>query len=685
MSTKSSSLNYTGPSQLRKYQRRIVNEARGHNVIVRLPTGAGKTLIAAEIIRNLVCEGKRALVLVPSRILVKQQAKAVKSWLDRGDTDTNVGKYHGELTLPSNFDVLVTTPKAFETAQAKQRVAKIQSTSKGSLAWESFSLVVFDEVHHMLKDHPYRKLTKSLSKLRSRNIQSELPHVVGLTASLTYEVTEPKIKKSIDKLCSEFGVTQILQATVPELVQDGYKGTQAAADVFVEDEPSDSGILPIKERRPHLMCETFEERVAQGKATKFALELMACVESLEKYALEIDASFVSPRTTHKLKKWESEMHKLAKSTTAKVPPHNYVPSVLEELSWWYGAVRMLVVTWEEADYAAAHLLQMYNIPELYTTKITEGLFPRHTSDIHAQVMSFLTTITPFSRYEQVKRKLCEEFDQQLSLGACFRGIIFVEQRISTHILEHVIRTDERTRTKFHPRVVYSAGAPASPTLKLTKSHQEEALEAFRTGEANLLVATSVAEEGLDVEAANCVIRFDKMVNSVSLTQSRGRARQAGSSFIVMSEREDRTTRDLEQAERVQMKVCADYKVVPKTAQETATALQQECKKQASREAGVLQKVRTKITVDGVNENNALSLLHQICKSTKVDLSCHESSSGVILTYDSVLRKRQTHAEFTCRERAGKKKRKVKGPKRKRCAKQRAAVEMVNLLQQDFGN
>ena len=48
---------------------------------------------------------------------------------------------------------------------------------------------------------------------------------------------------------------------------------------------------------------------------------------------------------------------------------------------------------------------------------------------------------------------------------------------------------------------------------------------FESGELNLLIATAMAEEGLDVATANCVIRFDPVQTPVSLVQARGRARE----------------------------------------------------------------------------------------------------------------------------------------------------------------
>jgi ERCC4-related helicase len=49
----------------------------------------------------------------------------------------------------------------------------------------------------------------------------------------------------------------------------------------------------------------------------------------------------------------------------------------------------------------------------------------------------------------------------------------------------------------------------------------------------LIVATAVAEEGLDIKACCNVVRWDMPQNMVSWMQSRGRARQERSSFVLM--------------------------------------------------------------------------------------------------------------------------------------------------------
>lgn len=117
--------------QLRDYQARIAAECERANTIAILPTGSGKTLIAAEVIKRL---GPPALFLVPTCLLVKQQAIALRAW-----TGLRVAEYKGGMALPRSFDVLVSTPESFKMAQRS-------GPSSSLLHWDLFRVIVFDEV-----------------------------------------------------------------------------------------------------------------------------------------------------------------------------------------------------------------------------------------------------------------------------------------------------------------------------------------------------------------------------------------------------------------------------------------------------------------------------------------------------------------------------------------------------------
>uniref|UniRef100_A0A803L442 Uncharacterized protein n=1 Tax=Chenopodium quinoa TaxID=63459 RepID=A0A803L442_CHEQI len=67
----------------------------------------------------------------------------------------------------------------------------------------------------------------------------------------------------------------------------------------------------------------------------------------------------------------------------------------------------------------------------------------------------------------------------------------------------------------------------------SRNEQNNLVDEFRRGAVNILVATSILEEGLDVQSCNLVVRFDPSANICSFIQSRGRARMQNSDFLLM--------------------------------------------------------------------------------------------------------------------------------------------------------
>lgn len=72
--------------------------------------------------------------------------------------------------------------------------------------------------------------------------------------------------------------------------------------------------------------------------------------------------------------------------------------------------------------------------------------------------------------------------------------------------------------------------------------QKSTIKDFRTGLLNLLISTSVAEEGLDIPECNLVVRYGLLTNEIAQQQASGRARAQNSVYSVVAEEGGREMR-----------------------------------------------------------------------------------------------------------------------------------------------
>ena len=121
----------------------------------------------------------------------------------------------------------------------------------------------------------------------------------------------------------------------------------------------------------------------------------------------------------------------------------------------------------------------------------------------------------------------------------YRGLVFVTRRDAVLALTEVLARHPRTAQAFSVGSLLGESGNSyrrsflDITRRLLRQPAQETLADFRIGNLNLIVATAVAEEGLDIQACCNVVRWDVPQNMVSWAQSRGRARQKRSSFVIM--------------------------------------------------------------------------------------------------------------------------------------------------------
>jgi endoribonuclease Dicer len=151
-----------------------------------------------------------------------------------------------------------------------------------------------------------------------------------------------------------------------------------------------------------------------------------------------------------------------------------------------------------------------------------------------------------------------------SANEAYSCLVFVTRRDSVIALAEVLQHHPETKALFN--IGFLLGSSDSQyrksfldvTRELAKQSQGDTLRDFRIGEKNLIVSTSVAEEGIDIQACGTVIRWDVPQNMVSWAQSRGRARRKKSTFVLMFDQNTADYTQIHKWEQLEMEMAALY-------------------------------------------------------------------------------------------------------------------------------
>ncbi|KAL5341579.1 hypothetical protein BJX70DRAFT_405806 [Aspergillus crustosus] len=135
-----------------------------------------------------------------------------------------------------------------------------------------------------------------------------------------------------------------------------------------------------------------------------------------------------------------------------------------------------------------------------------------------------------SQKVQVLRKKLIDHYQRNPDTKC---IVFTEMRLTALMLLELFSVLQIPQLR--PGLLIGARSDDLTAANISFRQQFLALVNFRSGEINCLFATTVAEEGLDIADCNLVIRFDLFKTMIQYVQSRGRARQAYSTYASIVE------------------------------------------------------------------------------------------------------------------------------------------------------
>ena len=116
------------------------------------------------------------------------------------------------------------------------------------------------------------------------------------------------------------------------------------------------------------------------------------------------------------------------------------------------------------------------------------------------------------------------------------GIVFVKTRASAKLLSVLLAVHPQTQNLRIGTFVGTSNNQAHKSYISDLSdarEQRETLNDLRSGVKNLIITTSVCEEGIDIAVCNVVVCFESPPNLKSFIQRRGRARSITSKYIIM--------------------------------------------------------------------------------------------------------------------------------------------------------
>ncbi|KAK4365008.1 hypothetical protein RND71_016366 [Anisodus tanguticus] len=482
----------------REYQLKVFKVAMRRNTIAVLDTGAGKTNIAVMMIREIGktlrngYEKKFIVFLAPTVHLVHQQYEVIQHhtylavqeyYGAKGVDEWNAESWKKEI---DDNDVLVMTPQIF-----------LDALRKGYLKFDSVCFLILDECHRASGNHPYTRVMKEFYH-RSRKTSK----VFGMTAS-------PVIRKGVSSStdCEE-------QISELESLLDSQIYTP-------EDRMELDEFVPSAKET----CKFYNSIVSSTKELEAKLEFSRSKFDTALAELQLSLPNHYKDTDDMYKKVQRRLS----NSYAKIL------CCLENLGviCAYEAVKICLENVPD-DKEENEILRESSLQHRYFLKEALSIIKESMPRDYESPLDIGYGSSATLSMGQISSKLDVLLEIFKSLGKAtpVRCLIFVERIITAKVIERVMKK----MTQFsHFKIAYLTGTNTSVDA-LTPKVQKETLESFRSGEVNLLFATDVVEEGIDVPHCSSVIRFDLPKTVRSYVQSRGRARQTESRYILMLER-----------------------------------------------------------------------------------------------------------------------------------------------------
>ncbi len=456
----------------RLYQETIFGTAVRWNTLVVLPTGVGKTILAvlAAAYRLRAFPQSKCVILAPTKPLVVQHQKTFREFMTLPPEKLTL--LTGEVTPAKRQKIWDETQIAFMTPQVLHN-----DLLSNRYTLNQVSLLVFDEAHRAIGDYAYVYIAGQYHKAAQDSL------ILALTASPGSEIE--KIREIISNLH----------------IQNIELRTRESPDVAPYLPP-----VQFEWREVELPDKFKEAGRALKNAIRSRLQLLKEAEFIESSSPES----VSIRSILDVQR------QIQQRIGSESPP----PSILFQLISHCAALIRLYHGIEQLETQGVTATVRYfdnlfrEAERARASKAIKGL----VDDPHVQKAVQIIQELGLLKIEHPKlESIVTLVSKQLESNSASRIMIFTRFRGTAQLIETILRTIPVVRP-----IRFVGQANRNGDRGLTQKEQIQILQAFRDGTYNTLVATSVGEEGLDIQECDLVVFYEAVPSAIRLIQRRGR-------------------------------------------------------------------------------------------------------------------------------------------------------------------
>ncbi len=466
----------------RSYQVNLADIAARQSTMIVLSTGLGKTVIAALVTAKRLFEipDSKVLFLAPSRPLVDQQARYLKRVLDLDENLvvclTGQDSPENRKTTWRDARVIIMTPQALQNDL-------IQS----SYDLSEVSLVVFDEAHRGVGNYAYTFVAELYER------QGKAVRSLGLTASPGHQA------EHIKTVCENLRLSH----------------------VEVRNESS----------------KDVKEYIVSVDSEVHYIRLPPEIEVLRDILYSIMNDYREPVVEHGFRLPEgrrltrNEILRTQRAVRKEIgtytkPPRNLF-LVIRNLTALMRTVHLLEFVGTQGLMPTQRYIQGIH-EEIRNKKTSKGVQDLVAKSEFQQFKSLLNALISKGHRHPKADSLLEIVSDQLSVNLDSRILIFTRFRdTAVEVTETLEQLDDARVSRF-------VGQSSRGSDKgFSQKKQVEVLEGFRNNEFNILVATQVGEEGLDIPECNLVIFYDCVPSVVPYIQRKGRTGRRAPGRVVI--------------------------------------------------------------------------------------------------------------------------------------------------------